>query len=226
MFFAGALLLVVLGVFLLFSLSGPGAQDGEEGDAFDAQGRIWNPKDTPSESDMDQGGDAGGLAVVNSPLSQGKQAKPARPRSEPASKDEDRGSSNTSAQAQPVRSVPTRPGEEEEGAEKPASLGKAEIKEVISKMKPRVKTCYEETLKTFPEADGDIKLSFTIVASDGKSHIDLEEVSPESTLFDTQLHQCLLDALREQEFPLPDVEDGIVRVNYPFHFNKDDEETK
>ena len=38
------------------------------------------------------------------------------------------------------------------------------------------------------------------------------------------MHQCMLDALREQEFPLPDIEEGSVKVTYPFHFTNEREE--
>ena len=109
--------------------------------------------------------------------------------------------------------------DEEESDEAPTgTLEREAITEVISKMRPAVKGCYEELLGAFPDASGVIRLSFTIVAVEGVSHIDLEQASPDSTLYDETLQQCLLDALRSQQFPLPQGGDGSVKVTYPFRF--------
>ena len=104
------------------------------------------------------------------------------------------------------------------GNPKKGTLDKEAIRSVIKEMTPAVRECYQDTLKDFPEADGKITLGFTIVgAEDGKGHVDLEKISEDSTLHETQLHDCLLENLRNREFPVPEG-GGEVTVRYPFEF--------
>jgi hypothetical protein len=94
-----------------------------------------------------------------------------------------------------------------------------EIKEAIQEMKPQVKVCYERLLETFPDANGEIKLQFTIVGDGDASHIDLEKIGEESSLYDKNLHQCLLDELRSVS--LPAWRGGReMKVTYPFRFSE------
>lgn len=92
------------------------------------------------------------------------------------------------------------------------------IRNVIQGMRPLVKNCYLETLNDFPEAEGKVVLAFTIAAEDGVGRVELSELDPEkTTLIDTFLHDCIQEALAEQEFPVPDG-NGRVNVRYPFAF--------
>lgn len=96
-------------------------------------------------------------------------------------------------------------------------LSRDEIKDVIGSMKPAVKVCYDKMLKDFPDADGKIILNFTIVGDGDTGRVDLEKVADDSTLQETRLNECLIEALRNLEFPVPDG-DGEVTVRYPFAF--------
>ncbi|MEL6181594.1 MAG: AgmX/PglI C-terminal domain-containing protein, partial [Myxococcota bacterium] len=104
------------------------------------------------------------------------------------------------------------------GGGKPSgTIPRETVQEGIQTMKPAVKTCYEAMLKTFPEAEGVVKLQFNIVASDGVGHVDLESVMDTSTLVEQDLNDCLIEELRKVEFPAP--EGGEVKVTYPFRFS-------
>lgn len=103
------------------------------------------------------------------------------------------------------------------------TLDREQIQEVVGQMKPSVKGCYNQLLKVFPQADGTVKLSFTIVAEDGVSHVDMEQAMDSSTLQEGEMHECMIGALREQDFPLPQGGDGSVKVTYPFNFTNDGE---
>ena len=107
-----------------------------------------------------------------------------------------------------------------DAADGPApSPSRETIQQGIATMKPAVKTCYEELLKEFPEADGRVLLQFAIVGDGDEGRIDLEEISGEkSTLLDQRMHDCVLDGLREVSFPAPTT--GQVRVSYPFDFSR------
>ncbi len=96
-------------------------------------------------------------------------------------------------------------------------MSKDDIKSVIGDMKPGVKTCYETLLKSFPDADGTIKLKFAIVNADGVGRVDLEKVAEDSSLYDKELNECLIEQLRNLEFPAPEG-DSEVNVTYPFRF--------
>lgn len=99
-------------------------------------------------------------------------------------------------------------------------MSREAIMETITDMTPAVKGCYETLLKEFPEADGKILLKFTIVNDEGVGRVDLEEVDDSSALYDKELNECMIEALRDLEFPAP--EGGEVNVSYPFSFASKD----
>lgn len=221
---AAALTLLAIVGSLLFDTSAPeGSVDGALEDARShSTDRVWNPASSGDRGEEDMRATSPRHAPhVGQPERAGQPPAPSTVKG-PTPGTTIEGGRDGGQGGSSSGSPNFRPGEED--AEVSASLGREEIQEVIADMKPRVKACYDELIEAFPEADGVVKLSFTIVASQGTSHIDLEEVAPDSTLFDARLHQCLIDALREQAFPLPDVEDGSVRVNYPFRFTNEEAE--
>ena len=109
------------------------------------------------------------------------------------------------------------------GAEPPGTMSKETVMEGIATMRPAVKECYEKILEEFPDAEGTVKLSFTIVGSEGQGHVDLEKVLESSTLYEEDLHDCLIQELRNVEFPTPEG-GGEVKVTYPFRFKSGKEE--
>lgn len=105
-----------------------------------------------------------------------------------------------------------------QGEEPSGQSPREKIQGAIQGMKPHVKDCYEKLLEEFPEADGRIVMTFTIVGDGDTSHIDLEGVSQDSSLYDKSLHQCMLDALRGVEMPAwPQGQE--VKVTYPFQLS-------
>jgi hypothetical protein len=95
-------------------------------------------------------------------------------------------------------------------------MSREEITQTISLMGPEVKKCYEKLLEAFPEADGRITLKFTVVDSDGVGRVDLEDIDEDSSLNEKTLNECIIENLRNLEFPAP--EGGDVQISYPFSF--------
>ncbi|MEZ4461401.1 MAG: AgmX/PglI C-terminal domain-containing protein [bacterium] len=100
------------------------------------------------------------------------------------------------------------------------SLDREVIRDGIQSMRPIVEKCYNETLKDFPDAEGRVTLAFTISAEDDEGRVELSELDTEkTTLIDTMLHDCMLEAVGELRFPAPEG-NGKVNVKYPFNFAK------
>lgn len=103
------------------------------------------------------------------------------------------------------------------------ALSRETIRESIETMKPYVKGCYEDMLKEFPEAAGKVVIEFTIIGEGGKGRVEMSELEAEkTTLFDSKLHDCMLEAVGDLEFEVPEG-GGKVKVRYPFNFETDKE---
>lgn len=99
---------------------------------------------------------------------------------------------------------------------------RASIKSSIQTMKPIVRDCYETVLRDFPEANGTVVLTFSLVEQDQAWHVDLEKVAEESGLHDDALSSCMIDALRTVTFDMPEGA-SETKVTYPFRFASGDE---
>lgn len=107
-----------------------------------------------------------------------------------------------------------------DAAPQPPPLSREAIQGTIKEMVPFVKTCYETLTQEFPEADGRIMLSFTIVGDEEDvGRVDLETVSDDSSLYDKSMHECVIEQLRNLEFEAP--AGAEVKVKYPFVFATD-----
>lgn len=105
---------------------------------------------------------------------------------------------------------------------KVGSLSKESIQNSVEALRPFVKDCYENTLKDFPDAEGKVVIGFTIIAAEDGGRVELSELdAEETTLFDTQLHDCMLEEVGNIDFDTPGG-DGKVKVRYPFNFANQD----
>ncbi len=105
---------------------------------------------------------------------------------------------------------------------KVGSLSKESIQNSVEALKPFVKDCYENTLKDFPDAEGKVVIGFTIIAAEDGGRVELSELdAEETTLFDTRLHDCMLEEVGNIDFDTPGG-DGKVKVRYPFDFTNGD----
>jgi glyoxylase-like metal-dependent hydrolase (beta-lactamase superfamily II) len=91
------------------------------------------------------------------------------------------------------------------------SLDKEIIRRVIRRHINEVKSCYEKELATKPTLAGRIMVQFTIAAS-GKV---VASVVQDSTMDNSRVETCTVEAVRGWEFPKP-IGGGIVIVSYPF----------
>lgn len=99
------------------------------------------------------------------------------------------------------------------------SLTKEEIEQVIRAGLPGIKACYEQSLKTSPDAQGRI-VSLFVISAEGT-------VSSSTTNFTDKwtgerpeaFTSCVDEAIRGWTFPKPRG-GGVVQVKYPFIFNR------
>ena len=106
----------------------------------------------------------------------------------------------------------------------PGALRKEDVKAGIEAVRPLVKTCYEEALVDFPDAEGRVTVSFRIVGENGAGRVEMSELDPDETdLFDERLHDCMLKSIGEASFDIPEG-GGVVSVTYPFQFARGDDE--
>jgi|GEM_PF-4062782 len=104
----------------------------------------------------------------------------------------------------------------------PGSIRPEDIQRVLEEQfKPVAKSCYEKVIAQFPDAeiDGRVVLAFDVISAGGEGRVELAELGEESTLFDDELHDCMLSQLGDVVFPSAN---GKLRVNYPFNFATDD----
>ena len=90
-------------------------------------------------------------------------------------------------------------------------VSKDVIQKVIRKSQPRIKRCYELSLRTNPKLAGKLTVAFTI---DVQGKVKLATIEGDSA-GDEALAECLLDVIRALVFPKQESE---VRITYPFMF--------
>jgi TonB family protein len=93
------------------------------------------------------------------------------------------------------------------------SLDKEIIRRIIRRHINEVKYCYEQELTRKPELGGRVAVQFTIAAN-GQV---VASVLQNSTMGNTRVESCVVQAVRRWEFPKP-LGGGIVIVTYPFNF--------
>lgn len=98
-----------------------------------------------------------------------------------------------------------------------ADLTREQVQEGIEAFRPVARRCYEKTRETFPEAEGRIVLEFSIESSGDDGRVFMSEAGDDTTLFETDLHDCLLYNISEVKFDAPGNE-GVVNVTYPLQF--------
>ncbi len=98
------------------------------------------------------------------------------------------------------------------------TLDSAAIKTAVQAVLPDVKNCYETGLKMKADSKGTVKVSFTLVASDGGGFMRDAELL-DSELANPVVDSCILEALSQAHFPMPQG-GGEVRVTYPFKFDQ------
>ncbi len=91
------------------------------------------------------------------------------------------------------------------------SLDKEIIRRVIRSHIKEVKFCYEQELLKKPDLGGRVVVQFTISAS-GQV---VASVLQTSTMGNSRVENCTVQAVRRWEFPKP-LGGGIVIVSYPF----------
>ena len=103
---------------------------------------------------------------------------------------------------------------------------KDQIQAAVLELRPRVKACYDETLKEFPDASGKVVIGFAIKSDeDGEAGmVEMTELDPEkTTLFDQRLHDCMQLTIADLTVD-PPVGGGTMKVNYPFIFSTGEDE--
>ena len=104
------------------------------------------------------------------------------------------------------------------------TLDKDDIQRGIKTITPYVKACYEQTLTDFPDAAGRVVIAFDIVGEGDEGRVELSELAEDkTTLFDTGLHDCILESIGDVKFEKPNGQ-GKVHVRYPFQFDNEPEE--
>jgi TonB family protein len=98
-------------------------------------------------------------------------------------------------------------------------LDKEIIRRVVRQHLSEVRYCYEKALAKDPALEGRVLIRFT-VGEDG--HVSASELR-ESSLPDSQVGQCVADAIERWVFPRGACR-GLVTVSYPFVFKPSDQE--
>jgi Ca-activated chloride channel family protein len=93
------------------------------------------------------------------------------------------------------------------------SLDKGIVHRIIRRHINEVKYCHEQELAKKPDLGGRIQVQFTIAAS-GQV---IASVLQSSTLGNSRVENCVVQAVRRWEFPKP-LGGGIVIISYPFVF--------
>jgi hypothetical protein len=116
--------------------------------------------------------------------------------------------------AQPAVGPPVEPGVTRTNAPTRGSLPKAVIAQKLESAGPAIRVCYERALVGTPNLGGNLSVNF-VVAPDGTvAHAEAVEV--DQPLNDPEAVGCILDVIRELEFPEPT--GGRVFLNYPLSF--------
>jgi len=108
-----------------------------------------------------------------------------------------------------------------------AAVAREDVQEAVREVVPRMGECYEDMLAEFPDADaeGKIIVSFDLKIIEGIAEMDVVKIGEGSTLYETRMHECVKESLRDVTFPADGAEDAKVSVNYPFVFSKRKEVT-
>lgn len=111
------------------------------------------------------------------------------------------------------------PGPDPRDEEPTGSIPKEEIQLAVEKVKPFLKSCYENSLVDFPEASGRIVVEFELESEGGTTRPSQAQVlESESTLLDDRLNACLSKTIGDIEIPSEVEGGGKVVVRYPFTF--------
>jgi TonB family protein len=87
------------------------------------------------------------------------------------------------------------------------------IRRVVHAHLPEIRRCYDDRLPARPGLAGRVSVVFTVEPDGHVSDASLTS----TTLHDPPMEACLLDRVREFQFP-PLVSGASIRVNYPFVF--------
>lgn len=102
----------------------------------------------------------------------------------------------------------------EQNLEVIGQLDREIIQHVVRSNRDAIRDCYESELIQNPELAGYILTQWTISASG----IVVSARAIETTLDSPEVELCIAEEIKTWTFP--EIESGgIVRVNYPFHFN-------
>ncbi|MGC4117593.1 MAG: AgmX/PglI C-terminal domain-containing protein [Myxococcales bacterium] len=206
---------VAVAAFVLLSPTGAGDEKGpsDEASAGVAVRPSSPPKDPPASQGALEAGERSG-GVVAAPA----EPKPALP--SPALM---AASASSGSAAAPAPAAPEGGGSAPGGTGEPpakALANKEDIRAAIQELKPQIKECFEQGLKTNPELDGTLKVEFTLARSpDGGAYAREGEVN-DSTLKAPLVEACVLSKIQAAKFK--DLKgDGEVRVRYPFRMSSD-----
>ncbi len=94
------------------------------------------------------------------------------------------------------------------------SLSKDIIRGIMRRERTKIRFCYERQLMKTPKLQGKIVISFVI---DRTGKVKQAQVA-KSTLANPPMEKCLLQVIKRMKFPAPKG-GGVVKVNYPYHFN-------
>jgi hypothetical protein len=107
----------------------------------------------------------------------------------------------------------------------PGQLSPQAVRHGIDAARPAVTKCYDEALQRSPELAGKLLVKFVVAQDDGKGRIleaEIEEKGSDAPMLNPFLGMCVLKALGEIEYPVPEGVDGgegEVVVRFPFQFS-------
>ena len=109
----------------------------------------------------------------------------------------------------------------------PGQLSPQAVRHGIDAARPAVSKCYDEALQRSPALAGKLLVKFVVAQDDGKGRIleaDIEEEGSDAPMLNPFLGMCVLKALGEIEYPVPEGVDGgegEIVVRFPFQFSAD-----
>jgi hypothetical protein len=107
----------------------------------------------------------------------------------------------------------------------PGQLSPQAVRHGIDAARPAVTRCYDEALRQSPALAGKLLVKFVVAQDDGKGRIleaDIEEEGSDAPMLNPFLGMCVLKALGEIEYPVPEGVDGgegEIVVRFPFQFS-------
>jgi hypothetical protein len=98
-------------------------------------------------------------------------------------------------------------------------LDKDYIRSRVAELKPMLRDCYEDAVRTAPGLNGKLVVEFLISGEPGAGGmIESSKILDESTIDDAGLRECVRETMYALELPAPP-EGGSVVVHYPFLFS-------